>query len=175
MTEKISVMISEEDVNKRIKELADKISNDYQGKTVHLIGILKGGTFFLCELAKRITVPVTMDFMCCSSYGDATTTSGIVKIVKDLDGPIEGKNVIVVEDIVDTGVTLNYLLDNLEKRMPESLALCTLLNKPSGRKVEVDVDYYGFDIPDAFVVGYGLDYAQKYRNLPYVGIVEFED
>ena len=175
MAEKISVMISEEEISKRIKELGEKISEDYKGKSVHLICILKGGVFFMSELAKRISIPVTMDFMCCSSYGNSTETSGVVKIVKDLDSPIEGKDVIVVEDIVDTGITLNYLLDNLNKRMPASLALCTLLNKPSGRKVDVKVDYYGFDVPDKFIVGYGLDYAQKYRNLPYIGVVEFED
>lgn len=175
MSEKISVMISEEEINKRVRELGEKISKDYAGKTVHLICILKGGVFFMSELAKRITIPVTMDFMCCSSYGDSTETSGIVKIIKDLDGPIEGKNVIVVEDIIDTGITLHYLLDNLKSRKPESLALCALLNKPSGRKIDVKIDYYGFDVPDKFIVGYGLDYAQKYRNLPYIGVVEFED
>lgn len=174
MAEKVSVMLSEEEVNARIRELGEKISKDYEGKTVHLICILKGGTFFMCELAKRITVPVTMDFMCCSSYGDATESTGVVRIMKDLEGPIEGKDVIVVEDIVDTGITLNYLLENLKNRHPESLSLCTLLSKPERRVKEVKIDYCGFEVPDKFVVGYGLDYAQKYRNLPYVGVVELD-
>jgi len=174
MAERVSVMLSEEVVNSRIRELGEKISQDYAGKMVHLICILKGGTFFMCELAKRITIPVTMDFMCCSSYGDATESSGVVRIMKDLEGPIEGKDVIVVEDIVDTGITLNYLLENLRNRQPKSLALCTLLSKPERRVKEVNIDYCGFDVPDKFVVGYGLDYAQRYRNLPYVGVVELD-
>lgn len=172
MADKISVLFSEEQVDKRIRELGEQISKDYAGKEVHLIGILKGGTFFMCELAKRITVPVSLDFMCVSSYGASTESSGVVKIVKDLDEPITDKDVIVVEDIVDTGNTLSYLLENLKKRGPKSLKLCTLLDKPDRRVKEVNVEYTGFEIPDAFVVGYGLDYAQKYRNLPYVGIVE---
>ena len=174
MADKISVLFTEEEVNARIKEMGEQISRDYAGKSVHLVGILKGATFFACELAKRITVPVTIDFMSVSSYGDATESSGIVKITKDLDEPLEGKDVLVVEDIVDTGNTLSYLLDNLQKRGSSSVKLCSLLNKPERRIKEVDVDYTGFVIPDAFVVGYGLDYAQKYRNLPYIGIVETE-
>ncbi len=172
MDDKISVLYSEETINARIKEIGEQISRDYAGKSVHLVGILKGATFFTCELAKRITVPVTMDFMSVSSYGDSTESSGIVRITKDLDDPLEGKNVIVVEDIVDTGNTLSYLLDNLQKRGVDSLRLCALLNKPERREKDVVVDYTGFEIPDAFVVGYGLDYAQKYRNLPYIGIIE---
>lgn len=174
MAEKISVLLSEEEVDKRIREMAAQISRDYEGKTVHLCGILKGGTFFMCELAKRITVPVTLDFMCCSSYGDSTESSGVIKIAKDLDEPIEGREVLVVEDIIDTGNTLSYLMENLRQRKPASLSLCTLLDKPDRRVRDVKVDYIGFQIPDEFVVGYGLDYAQKYRNLPYVGIVSFE-
>ena len=149
-----------------------KISEEYAGKQVHLICVLKGGVFFMCELAKRITVPVTMDFMSVSSYGDGTQSSGIVKIAKDLDESLEGKDVIVVEDIVDSGRTLYYLLDILRKRGPKSMKLCTLLDKPDRRVRDVHVDYVGFNIPDEFVVGFGLDYAQKYRNLPYIGSVE---
>ncbi len=174
MTDKISVLFSEEEIDARIREMGAQISKDYAGKSVHLVGILKGATFFACELAKRITVPVTLDFMSVSSYGDSTESSGVVKINKDLDEPLEGRDVLVVEDIVDTGNTLSYLLDNLQKRGSASVKLCTLLNKPDRRIKDVDVDYTGFIIPDAFVVGYGLDYAQKYRNLPYIGIVETE-
>jgi hypoxanthine phosphoribosyltransferase len=134
--------------------------------------VLKGGVFFLCELAKRITVPVSLDFMCVGSYGDGTSSSGIVKITKDLDETLEGKDVLVVEDIIDSGRTLSYLLEVLKKRGPRSMKLCTLLDKPDCRVRDVKVDYVGFEIPDEFVVGYGLDYAQKYRNLPYIGVVE---
>lgn len=172
MAEKIRVLISEEETNKRITELAEKISEDYAGRSVHLICVLKGSVFFTCELAKRITVPVTMDFMSCSSYGSGTKSSGVVKIVKDLDESIEGRHVIVIEDIIDSGRTLSYLLEILEARKPASMSLCTLLDKPDRRVRDVKVDYTGFEIPDEFVVGYGLDYAQKYRNLPYVGVVE---
>lgn len=174
MADKISVMFSEEEINARIREMGAQISKDYAGRSVHLVGILKGATFFACELAKRITVPVTLDFMSVSSYGDSTESSGVVKINKDLDEPLEGKDVLVVEDIVDTGNTLSYLLDNLQKRGSASVKLCALLNKPDRRVKPVEVDYTGFVIPDAFVVGYGLDYAQKYRNLPYIGVVETE-
>lgn len=165
-------MIPEEDVNRRIAEMGKKISEDYAGSSVHLICVLKGSIFFTCELAKRITVPVTLDFMSCSSYGSGTKSSGVVKIVKDLDEPLEGRNVIVVEDIIDSGRTLSYLLEILGARNPKSLALCTLLDKPERRVKDVKVDYVGFEIEDKFVVGYGLDYAQRYRNLPYVGVVE---
>lgn len=175
MAEKIRVMYSEEEVTARIQEIADRINRDYEGKEVHLIGILRGGSFFMCDLAKRITVPVTIDFMSASSYGMSTTSSGVVKIVKDLEESILGRNVIVVEDIIDTGRTLSYLLEMLREREPESLKLCTLLNKPDRRVVEVNIDYNGYTIPDEFVVGYGLDYAQRYRNLPYIGVVEFEE
>lgn len=175
MAEKISVLISEQDVDARIAEIGAQISKDYEGKQVHLICILKGSVYFTCELAKRITVPVTMDFMSVSSYGDGTSSSGVVKIAKDLDETIEGKDVIVIEDIIDSGRTLSYLLEILQRRNPSSMKLCTLLDKPDRRVKEVKVDYVGFEIPDEFVVGYGLDYAQKYRNLPYIGIIEFVD
>ena len=172
MTENVKVMLSEEEVDKRIQEIGDQISKDYAGKQVHLVCVLKGGAFFMCELAKRITVPVTMDFMSASSYGSSTKSSGVVKIVKDLDEPLNGKDVLVVEDIIDSGRTLSYLLEMLKDRKPASLKLCTLLDKPSRRVIDVDVDYTGFQIPDEFVVGYGLDYDQRYRNLPYIGIME---
>ena len=172
MEEKIKVMNSEDDVDARIKELGDQISKDYAGKQVHLVCILKGSVFFTCELAKRITVPVSMDFMSVSSYGDGTKSSGVVRIAKDLDETLEGKDVLVIEDIIDSGRTLSYLLEVLQKRNPASMRLCTLLDKPDRRTHEVHVDYVGFEIPDEFVVGYGLDYAQKYRNLPYIGVVE---
>lgn len=175
MSEHIKVLLLEEEVDARIKEIAEQISKDYAGKQVHLVCVLKGGSFFLCELAKRITVPVSLDFMSVSSYGGDTKSSGVVKIVKDLDEPLQGKDVIVVEDIVDSGRTLSYLLEMLRDRGPASLHLCTLLDKPERRVVDVKVDYTGFHIPDEFVVGYGLDYDQKYRNLPYIGIVEFDD
>lgn len=174
MTEKIKVMFSEQEVNAKIREIGKQISEDYAGKQVHLVCVLKGGSFFMCELAKRITVPVSLDFMSVSSYGNETKSSGVVKIVKDLDEPLVGKNVIIVEDIVDSGRTLSYLMEMLKDRKPASLKLCTLLDKPERRVVDVDVDYTGFQIPDEFVVGYGLDYDQKYRNLPYIGYVEFE-
>jgi hypoxanthine phosphoribosyltransferase len=167
-------MLTEEEVDKKIQELGEKISSDYAGKQVHLVCVLKGGSFFMCELAKRITIPVSLDFMSVSSYGSDTKSSGVVKIVKDLDEPLEGKDVIVIEDIVDSGRTLSYLLEMLSDRKPNSLKLCTLLDKPDRRVVDVKVDYTGFEIPDEFVVGYGLDYDQKYRNLPYIGVVKFD-
>ena len=175
MSERISVLLSEEEVDKRIKEIGEQISKDYEGKSVHLICILKGSAFFACELAKYITVPVTMDFMQCSSYGSGTESTGIIKIVKDLDETITGKHVVVIEDIIDSGRTLSHLAKILSQREPASMKICTLLDKPERRVVDVDVDYTGFQIPDEFVVGYGLDYAQKYRNLPYIGIVHLEE
>ncbi|MBP3352944.1 MAG: hypoxanthine phosphoribosyltransferase [Lachnospiraceae bacterium] len=175
MAEKISVLLSEEEVDARIKAIGEQISKDYEGKQIHMICVLKGGTFFMCELAKRISVPVSLDFMAVSSYGGDTKSSGVVKIVKDLDEAIQGKDVLVVEDIVDSGRTLSYLMEMLRDRKPASLKLCTLLDKPDRRVIEVPVDYTGFQIPDEFVVGYGLDYDQKYRNLPYIGIISFED
>lgn len=174
MAEKVNVLLSEEEVDAKIKAIGEQISRDYAGKQVHLVCVLKGGSFFMCELAKRITVPVSLDFMSVSSYGSETKSSGVVKIVKDLDEPIKGKNVLVVEDIVDSGRTLSYLMEMLKDRGPESLRLCTLLDKPERRVVDVNVDYTGFQIPDEFVVGYGLDYDQRYRNLPYIGVISFE-
>lgn len=173
MSEKIRELISEKDVATRIAEMGAQISRDYEGESVYLLCILKGGVFFTTELAKHITVPVSIDFMSVSSYGGETTSSGIVRIVKDLDTPIEGKNVLIAEDIIDTGRTLAYLMEHLRQRKPKSLKLCTLLDKPDRRVSDVKVDYTGFEIPDEFVVGYGLDYDQKYRNLPYVGVIEF--
>ena len=172
MAETIRELVSEKAVDERIVELGKQISKDYEGKQVHLICVLKGGVFFMCELAKIISVPVSMDFMSVSSYGDDTKSSGVVKIVKDLDEAIEGKDVLIVEDIIDSGRTLYYLIDILKKRNPKSVHLCTLLDKPERRVKDVKVDYVGFNIPDEFVVGYGLDYAQKYRNLPFIGVVE---
>lgn len=172
MAEKIKVLITEEEVDARIRELGEKISKEYEGKQIHLICVLKGGVFFMCELSKRITVPVSMDFMCVGSYGDGTKSSGVVRLAKDLDESIENKEVLIVEDIIDSGNTLYYLMDVLRQRKPASLRLCTLLDKPDRRVKDVHVDWTGFEIPDEFVVGYGLDYAQKYRNLPYIGVVE---
>lgn len=172
MSEKIRELISEKDVAEKIAQMGAQISKDYEGESVYLLCILKGGVFFTTELAKHITVPVTLDFMSVSSYGGGTTSSGIVRIVKDLDTPIEGKNVLIAEDIIDTGRTLAYLMEHLWQRKPKSLKLCTLLDKPDRRVSDVKVDYTGFEIPDEFVVGYGLDYDQKYRNLPYIGVVE---
>ena len=162
MAERIEILLSEEEVDKRISEIGEQITKDYAGKDVHLICVLKGGSFFMCELAKRINLEVSIEFMSVSRYGD-------------LDESIKDKHVIVVEDIIDSGRTLSYLLQNLSDRKPASLGLCTLLDKPERRVVDVNVDYTGFQIPDEFVVGYGLDYAQRYRTLPYIGIVRFDD
>ena len=175
MAENVRILLKEEEVDKRIAEVAAMINRDYAGKEVHLICILKGGVFFTCELAKRLTVPVSMDFMSVSSYGSGTESSGVVRIVKDLDESIAGKNVLIVEDIIDSGRTLAYLIEILKQRNPESIHLCTLLDKPERRvKKQVKVDYTCFEIPDEFVVGFGQDYDQKYRNLPYIGVVEFQ-
>ena len=175
MNEKITIMIDEDTVDNRIKEIAEQISRDYAKKEVRLICILKGSVFYTTELAKRLTIPTTMDFMKVSSYGSGTVSSGKIEIKKDLDDSIEGLDVIVVEDIVDSGHTLSQLIPELKKRNPRSLAVTTLLDKPSRREVEVDVDYVGFEIEDKFVVGYGLDYDQSYRDLPFIGVVELED
>ena len=173
MAEKIRVMIPEEEVDAKIRELGQKISEKFAGEEVHLICILKGSVFFVCELAQRITVPVTIDFMQVSSYGAETKSSGVVRLSKDLDEPLQGKNVIIVEDIIDSGRTLAYLIEVLKQRNPKNIELCTLLDKPERRvKKQVQVKYTCFTIPDEFVVGYGLDYDQKYRNLPYIGVVE---
>lgn len=175
MNNKISVLLTEEQIDKRIAEIAEEISRDYEGEEIFLVCTLKGATFFACELAKRITIPTAIDFMSVSSYGNSTVSSGKIVMKKDLEESIVGKNVIVVEDIVDTGRTLSYLMDNLKQRGPKSLKLCSLLDKPDRRVIDIKADYTGFEIPDLFVVGYGLDYAQRYRNLPYVGVVEVEE
>ena len=172
MADKISVMITEEEIQKKVCELGARISKDYAGKSIHLICVLKGSMFFTCELAKRITIPVTIDTMSVSSYGAGTESTGRVKIVKDLDETVQDRDVLIVEDIIDSGNTLYYLMNMLGARGPKSLKLCTLLDKPERRVTDVKVDYCGFEIPDRFVVGFGLDYAQKYRNLPYIGVVE---
>lgn len=175
--EKISVMIPQEKVEARARELGAEISRDYAGKTVHMICVLKGGVYFMTMLSRHISedVPVTLDFMSVSSYGDDTKSSGVVKIVKDLDQPLEGKDVLVVEDIIDSGRTLHYLLRILAERHPASIRLCTLLDKPDRRERDVKVDYDGFVIEDRFVVGCGMDYQQRYRNLPYIGVLEQTD
>lgn len=169
MNGEIQVLISEEELKERTKVIGKQISDDYAGKEVHMICVLKGGVMFMSDLSKEITVPVTMDFMAVSSYGNETSSSGVVKIVKDLDENIEGKDVLIVEDIIDSGRTLSYLVQILNDRNPRSLKICTLLDKPDRRVVDVDVSYTGFVIPDLFVLGYGLDYTQRYRNLPYIG------
>ena len=163
MEQKIDVMIDEATVEARIAEIAQQLSKEYEGKTIHIIGVLKGSVFFMCELAKRLTVPVTMDFMSVSSYGNDTKSSGVVKMIKDLDESIEGRDVVLIEDIMDSGRTLSYLINILKERKPASFKVVTLLDKPDRRVVELE--------PDRFVVGYGLDCAQKYRNLPYIGVI----
>lgn len=172
MRDKINQLISEEEIDKRVRQIAAQISEEYEGKEVRLICILKGSIFYTCELAKRITIPVTLDFMSVSSYGGGTKSSGKINIKKDLDDSIEGLDVIVVEDIIDSGNTLSRLIPLLKERKPASIKVTTLLDKPERREVEVNVDYVGFEIEDKFVVGYGLDYDQSYRDLPYIGVVE---
>ena len=171
MEQKIDVMIDEATVEARIAEIAQQLSKEYEGKTIHIIGVLKGSVFFMCELAKRLTVPVTMDFMSVSSYVNDTKSSGVVKMIKDLDESIEGRDVVLIEDIMDSGRTLSYLINILKERKPASFKVVTLLDKPDRRVVELEPDITGFVIPDRFVVGYGLDCAQKYRNLPYIGVI----
>lgn len=166
------VLLSEEQLSQKIAELGEEISKDYQGEEIVAICVLKGAILFMADLARAVKVPMALDFMAVSSYGNGTSTSGTVRILKDLDNSIEGKHVLVVEDIIDSGVTLKYLLKNLKSRKPASIKLCTLLNKPERRRVEVDIDYCGFTVPDYFLVGYGLDYAEKYRNLPFIGILK---
>ena len=176
MADRIRVLLTEEEDDRRINEMASDSSEEYEGRQIHLICILKGGVFFTCELAKRLTVPVSLDFMSVSSYGAGTESSGVVRILKDLDEPLAGKDVLIVEDIIDSGRTLAYLIEVLKQRGPKSIRLCTLLDKPERRvKKQVKVDYTCFTIPDEFVVGYGLDYDQKYRNLPYIGVVELDN
>ena len=171
--EKMKVLIPQDKLEERIKELAEEISRDYAGKELNLICILKGGVMFMTQLAKHITgCHVTMDFMSVSSYGNERVSSGKVRIVKDLDESIEGRDVLIVEDIIDSGRTLSHLLEMLGTRKPASIRLCTMLDKPSRREVNVKVDYIGFTIEDKFVLGYGLDYDQFYRNIPYIAVVE---
>lgn len=174
MEKRIQVMIPEEEVNGRIAEIAAQIDEDFQGEEIVAVGILRGGAYFCTELTKRIQVPVVLDFMEASSYGMGTESSGRVNITKDLIEDIEGRNVIIIEDIIDTGRTLSLLLENLRARRPKTLKLCTLLDKPERRVVDVTVDYNGFVIPNKFVIGYGMDFEQKYRNLPYIGVIEDE-
>lgn len=167
------ILLTREQIEKRIKEIASEITRDYEGKDIFLIGILKGCFVFLSDLVKNVKLDTNIDFMMVSSY-EGKQSSGIVRILLDLRQPIEGKDVIVVEDIVDTGLTINYLLKTLKTRKPKSIEVCTLLNKPSCRKVNVTLKYVGFDIPNKFVVGYGLDYNEYYRNLPYIGVLKDE-
>jgi hypoxanthine phosphoribosyltransferase len=165
------ILIDEETLAARVAELGAEVSADYQGRDLLLIGVLKGAVFFMADLMRHLTVPCEVDFMAISSYGDATDSSGIVRILKDLDINIEGRDVLVVEDIIDSGLTLSYLIRNLESREPATLEVCALLTKPSRREIDVPVRYVGFEIPNKFVVGYGLDFAERYRNLPYVGVL----
>jgi hypoxanthine phosphoribosyltransferase len=169
-----NIMISEEELAKRVKELGKQLTEEYRGKDLMVVGILKGCMLFLSDLVRSIDLPLTMDFMVVSSYGSATKSSGVVRIMKDLEREIEGKDVLIVEDIVDTGLTLSYLIENLKTRNPKSVKVCSLLDKPDRRKVQVDIEYVGFKIPDEFVVGYGLDYSEIYRNLPFVCVLKPE-
>ena len=166
------VLLSEEELRQRVRELGEEISKEYAGKEILMIGVLRGAVMFMADLARAITVPVMIDFMAVSSYGTSTSSSGIVRILKDLDEEVAGKHVLIVEDIIDSGLTLSYLVDNIKSRQPASVRICTLLNKPERRKVDLEVNYNGFTVPDEFVVGYGLDYAEKYRNLPFIGILK---
>ena len=167
-----SILMSEETLRKRVCELGETISRDYAGKEVLMVGVLRGAFVFMADLARAITIPLAIDFMAVSSYGASTSSSGVVRIIKDFDENVEGKHVLIVEDIIDSGLTLKYLYNQILSRKPASVRICTLLDKPERRKTDVPVDYNGFSIPDAFVVGYGLDYAERYRNLPYIGILK---
>ena len=166
------VLFSEAQLDAKVSELGARISKDYEGKNPLIVSVLKGSYVFMADLTRKITIPCNIDFMAVSSYGNGTKTTGEVQIIKDLATSIDGRDVIIVEDILDSGVTLSYLMKVLKARGANSIALCTLLSKPERHKVHVDIDYLGFEIPDAFVVGYGLDYAEKYRNLPYIGILK---
>ncbi len=169
-----NIMISEEEIAKKVKELGKQLTEEYSGKELLIVGILKGCMLFLSDLVREINLPLTMDFMVVSSYGSTTKSSGVVRIVKDLEREIEGKDVLIVEDIVDTGLTLSYLIENFKTRNPKSVKVCSLLDKPDRRKAQVDIEYIGFKIPDEFVVGYGLDYSELYRNLPFVCVLKPE-
>lgn len=166
------ILYSEEALNARLTELGEQITNDYAGKPLTVISILKGSNIFTSDLVRKINLPLKMDFMAVSSYGNATESTGVVRIIKDLDGSVEGENLLIVEDIVDSGLTLKYLKEVLLTRNPASVKICTLLDKPARRKESVNIDYLGFEVPDGFIVGYGIDYAERYRNLPYVGILK---
>lgn len=168
------ILFTEEKLAKKVEELGRKISKDYPGEELTVVGILKGSNIFMGDLIRKISIPITIDFMVVSSYGQSTESSGIVKVLKDLEHSIEGKNILIVEDIIDTGLTLDYLKENLLRRKPKSLKICTLLDKPGRRQVDLKIDYIGFEIPDQFIVGYGIDYAEKYRNLPYVAVLKEE-
>jgi len=166
------VLIDEQSLRARVEELGEEVSRDYVGREPLLIGVLKGAVFFMADLMRQLTVPCEVDFMAISSYGAATDSSGVVRILKDLDINIEGRDVLVVEDIIDSGLTLSYLIRNLEAREPASLEVCALMTKPERRQIDVPVRYVGFEIPNRFVIGYGLDFAERYRNLPYVGVLD---
>ena len=166
------ILYSEEALNARLTELGEQITNDYAGKPLTVISILKGSNIFTSDLVRKINLPLKMDFMAVSSYGNATESTGVVRIIKDLDGSVEGENLLIVDDIVDSGLTLKYLKEILLTRNPASVKICTLLDKPARRKESVNIDYLGFEVPDGFIVGYGIDYAECYRNLPYVGILK---
>jgi hypoxanthine phosphoribosyltransferase len=168
------VLYNEDELKDKVRQMGARISKDYLGKELIIIGVLKGSVIFMSDLLKEITIPCKMDFMAVSSYGNSTETSGVVRILKDLDFEIQGKDILIVEDIIDSGVTLKYLMKYLSGRKPNSLEIVCLLNKPDRRKVDIDVKYLGYDVPDHFLVGYGLDFAEKYRNLPYVGILKEE-
>ena len=174
MNDSVSVLFTEEQIDKRIREMGSRISRDFEGEEITLVCILKGASFFACELAKRITIPVYMEFMSVSSYGNAASSSGDVKLINDLTGCVEGKNVLIAEDIIDSGRTLDYLINSFKDRGAKTVKICALLSKPSRRVIDVTADYLGYEIPDKFVVGYGLDYAQRYRNLPYIGVIDTE-
>lgn len=168
------ILFSKEELVKKVKEIGQKITMDYKGKELVVIGVLKGANIFLADLVREINLPLNIDFMAVSSYGSSTESSGVVRILKDLDLEIENKHVLIIEDIIDTGLTLKYLTENLKSREVASLEICTLLDKPSRRKCNLDIKYIGFEIPDEFIVGYGIDYAEKYRNLPYVSTLKRE-
>ncbi len=168
------VLFTAKELEKRVSELGAQITREYEGKEVLVIGVLKGANVFVSDLIRHIDLPLEIDFIAAASYGNSTESSGVVRLLKDLDYPIEDRHVVLVEDLIDTGLTLNYLAENLKARQPASFRICTLLDKPERRKVEIGVDYKGFDIPDEFIVGYGIDYSQKYRNLPYVATLKPE-
>ncbi|MDZ7794801.1 MAG: hypoxanthine phosphoribosyltransferase [Spirochaetia bacterium] len=168
------VLFSAEELEKRVKELGEQITADYKGKELLVIGVLKGANVFLADLVRRIELPLEIDFIAAASYGSSTESSGVVRLMKDLDYPIENRHVVLVEDLIDTGLTLHYLAENLKARLPASFQICTLLDKPERRKVPMEVDYKGFDIPDEFIVGYGIDFNQKYRNLSYIATLKPE-